>query len=65
MPTGYKVVRIPMDNGAPGAVQDFATGWLREDGSVWGRPVDVVTSADGSLYVSDDSGGVIYRIFYR
>jgi glucose/arabinose dehydrogenase len=63
-PTGYKVVRIPMHSGVPGPTQDFATGWLREDGSNWGRPVDVLTSADGSLYVSDDSAGVIYRIFY-
>jgi glucose/arabinose dehydrogenase len=58
------VVRIPMSNGAPGPVQDFATGWLREDGSNWGRPVDVITATDGSLFVSDDSAGVIYRIYY-
>jgi glucose/arabinose dehydrogenase len=64
VPTGYKVVRIPIADGAPGAVQDFAAGWLREDGSHWGRPVDVLTGPDGSLFVSDDSGGVIYRIFY-
>ena len=65
VPTGYKVVRIPMRDGAdPGPVQDFATGWLRTDGSNWGRPVDVLTAADGSLFVSDDSGGIIYRIFY-
>jgi glucose/arabinose dehydrogenase len=64
VPTGYKVVHIPMQNGEPGPVYDFATGWLREDGSRWGRPVDVVTGPDGSLFVSDDEGGVIYRIFY-
>ena len=65
VPTGYKIVRIPMRDGAgPGPVQDFATGWLRTDGSNWGRPVDVLTAADGSLFVSDDSGGTIYRIFY-
>jgi glucose/arabinose dehydrogenase len=64
VPTGYKVVRIPMAGGEPGAVQDFAVGWLRADGSNWGRPVDVLTGPDGSLFVSDDSGGVIYRIFY-
>jgi glucose/arabinose dehydrogenase len=63
-PTGYKVVRIPVRNGAPGPVHDFATGWLREDGSNWGRPVDVITATDGSLFVSDDSTGVIYRIYY-
>ncbi len=65
VPTGYKVVRIPMRDGAdPGPVQDFATGWLRTDGSNWGRPVDTLTAADGSLFVSDDSGGIIYRISY-
>ena len=63
-PTGYKVVRIPMHNGAPGPTQDFATGWLRADGSNWGRPVDVLTASDGSLFISDDSGGGIYRVFY-
>jgi glucose/arabinose dehydrogenase len=64
VPTGYKVVRIPMNDGQPGPVYDFAVGWLRADGSNWGRPVDVLTGPDGSLFVSDDSGGVIYRIFY-
>jgi len=64
VPVGYKVVRIPIENGQAGGVQDFAVGWLRDNGSNWGRPVDVVTGADGSLFVSDDTGGVIYRIFY-
>jgi glucose/arabinose dehydrogenase len=64
VPTGYKVVRVPLDNGQAGAVEDFAAGWLRDDGSQWGRPVDVVTGADGALYVSDDGEGTIYRIFF-
>jgi len=64
VPTGYKVVRIPIQDGQAGQAQDFATGWLRANGSQWGRPVDVLTGADGSLFVSDDSGGSIYRIFY-
>jgi glucose/arabinose dehydrogenase len=64
VPTGYKVVRIPIEGGQPGAVMDFATGWLREDGSDWGRPVDVLTAKDGSLLISDDDGGRIYRVFY-
>lgn len=63
VPTGYKVVRIPFDQGRPGAVQDFAVGWLA-DGAAWGRPVDVITAPDGSLFISDDSGGIIYRITY-
>jgi glucose/arabinose dehydrogenase len=63
VPTGYKVVRITVRDGELATVQDFAVGWLREDGSNWGRPVDVLTGSDGSLFVSDDGGGVIYRIF--
>jgi glucose/arabinose dehydrogenase len=64
VPTGYKVVRVPMKNGEPGAVEDFAAGWLREDGSQWGRPVDVLTGPDGSLLISEDGEGFIYRAFY-
>ena len=65
VPTGYKLVRIPMGpDGEPGPVQDFAVGWLRADGTNWGRPADVITGADGSLYLSEDRGGIIYRIFY-
>ncbi|MBN1249207.1 MAG: sorbosone dehydrogenase family protein, partial [Anaerolineae bacterium] len=65
VPAGYKVVRIPIEDGEAGAVMDFATGWLRSEGSQWGRPVDVVTASDGSLLISDDGEGRIYRIFYR
>jgi glucose/arabinose dehydrogenase len=63
VPTGYKVVFIPIQDGKTGPLQDFATGWLA-NGSVWGRPVDMITASDGSLFVSDDSGGYIYRIIY-
>jgi len=62
-PVGYKIVRIPIDGDGIGAVEDFAVGWL-EDGNSWGRPVDVLTAPDGSLLVSDDAGGRIYRIYY-
>jgi glucose/arabinose dehydrogenase len=65
VPVGYKVMRIPISGSQIGQAEDFATGWLAPDGSVWGRPVDVLTAPDGSLFVSDDSGGVIYRIFYK
>jgi glucose/arabinose dehydrogenase len=64
-PTGYKVVRVSMhEGGAQGVVQDFAAGWLREDGPNWGRPVDVVVASDGSLIISDDGQGFVYRVFY-
>ena len=65
-PTGYKVVRVPLDGSSPiGSVEDFATGWLNRDNSSDGRPVDVIMGADGALYVSDDKGGFIYRIFFQ
>jgi glucose/arabinose dehydrogenase len=52
-----------MEGGKPGPVQDFAVGWLRGSSS-WGRPVDVLSAPDGSLFVSDDAGGTIYKIIY-
>jgi glucose/arabinose dehydrogenase len=62
-PTGYKVVWLPFENGQPtGEVIDFVSGWLLEDGTYWGRPVDVIMGADGSVYISDDNGGRIFRV---
>jgi len=66
--TGYKVVRVRLDKGHPKQVEDFATGWLVQDKGkevVWGRPVDLVVGPDGSLYLSDDYAGYIYRIRYK
>jgi glucose/arabinose dehydrogenase len=63
VPTGYKIIRIPMRDGKPGSPQDFATGWLQGNHAS-GRPVDVITGKDGALYVSDDRTGLIYRISY-
>lgn len=64
IPVGYKVMRVPMNGGIAGKAEDFATGWLAANGTVWGRPVDVITGFDGSLLISDDNGGVIYRVNY-
>jgi glucose/arabinose dehydrogenase len=62
-PTGFKVVRIPFENGeAAGEPVDLVTGWLLDDGDRWGRPVDVIVAADGSLMISDDEGGRIFRL---
>lgn len=63
-PTGYKLVRVHLEAGRPTRLTDFATGWLRPDGDVIGRPVDAVTAPDGSLYVTDDGEGAVYRIRY-
>lgn len=59
--TGYKLVRVVVEDGRPASYEDFATGWLRA-GRVHGRPVDVVTGPEGDLFMSDDEGGRIYRI---
>ena len=61
-PTGAKVVRVHVANGKPVFLEDFVTGWQQADGNRWGRPVDVVVAADGSVLISDDQNGVIYRV---
>jgi glucose/arabinose dehydrogenase len=59
--TGYKIVKINLKDST---VNDFATGWLK-GGNVLGRPVDIIAADDGSLFVSDDNAGKIYRISYQ
>ena len=63
-PVGHKIIRIPFGPGENGPVQDFAVGWLLEDGTNWGTPMDLIVGPDGSLFLSDDSRGIIYRIYY-
>lgn len=62
--TGYKVVRAPMDPAgrATGGYEDLLTGFVANDESVWGRPVGVAVAKDGALLISDDGGGVIWRL---
>jgi glucose/arabinose dehydrogenase len=63
--TGYKVIRAIMKDGAPtGEYQDFATGFVINNSSVWGRPVGVAVDKDGALLVSEDANGTIWRITY-
>lgn len=62
VPTGYKLVRVRVENGRPVSYEDFATGWLTGRGRPSGRPVDPEVGPDGSLFLSDDGGGRIYRI---
>jgi len=64
--TGYKVIRLRFDNGKPtGAYEDFLTGFVASDRAVWGRPVGVAVAKDGSLLVSEDGNGTIWRITYH
>jgi len=61
-PTGAKVVRVHIVNGQPVSVEDFVTGWQLANGERWGRPVDAIVYRDGSVLISDDAGGAIYRV---
>lgn len=64
VPIGYRVTLVTLDeNGTPIAYEPFAEGWL-QNGSAWGRPVDIEQLPDGSILVSDDFAGAIYRIRY-
>jgi glucose/arabinose dehydrogenase len=65
--TGYKVVFVPFHDGKPSSgYDDFVAGWMTDPNSrfVWGRPVGLLVMHDGSLLVSDDGAGVIWRVVY-
>jgi glucose/arabinose dehydrogenase len=61
---GYRISLVRMERGRPIAYEVFADGWLQNE-TVSGRPVDLLTLPDGSLLLSDDQNGVVYRISYR
>lgn len=60
---GYRVSMVRMDGSEAVAYDVFADGWLKDE-AVSGRPVDLLQLPDGSVLVSDDQNGVIYRISY-
>lgn len=64
---GYRVTLVKVQNNAQAtSYETFASGWLDEDKQkAWGRPVDILILKDGSMLVSDDQAGVIYRIYYK
>lgn len=63
-PIGYRITTVKLDeNGKSLGYSTFAEGWLQNDGKVIGRPVDVLVRPDGSLLVSDDYAGLVYRIY--
>jgi glucose/arabinose dehydrogenase len=62
--TGYKVIRLPFgaDGRPTGEYEDFVTGFVVSDQEVWGRPVGVAVAKDGSLFVTEDGSGTIWRV---
>lgn len=65
-PIGARVMFTPVDEeGNVGETVPFAEGWLSENGEYLGRPVDVAELPDGSILVSDDLAGALYRISYE
>jgi glucose/arabinose dehydrogenase len=61
--TGFKVIRVPMNDGRPtGEHEDFMTGFMVDNDTVWGRPAGVAVTRDGALLVSDDANGTIFRV---
>jgi glucose/arabinose dehydrogenase len=58
---GYRLMLVRLQGNKSVSYEPFAEGWL-SNGSVWGRPVDVLVMPDGALLVSDDYAGAVYRI---
>jgi len=61
---GYRITMVRFSDGRPTSYEVFAEGWLQGK-KAWGRPVDLLQLPDGSLLVSDDHAGAIYRISYQ
>ena len=63
---GYEVIRVPMHQTerASGEYEDFLTGFVVDNGHVWGRPVGITVAPDGSLLVTDDGSNSIWRVIY-
>jgi glucose/arabinose dehydrogenase len=62
--SGYKLMQVTLTPDQPPKYEVFAEGWLQGE-EFWGRPVDVQVMKDGSLLVSDDWNGALYRITYQ
>ena len=63
-PSGYRITLVRLEGNRPVSYRPFAVGWLRA-GRASGTPVDLLVLPDGSMLVSDDRAGRIYRITYR
>jgi glucose/arabinose dehydrogenase len=63
---GYRIMKVTLDGNKARSYEPFITGWLDEKtDEVWGRPVDIEQLDDGSLLISDDHKGLVYRVTYK
>jgi len=62
--SGYRVIMVTLKNNAVAEAEVFADGWM-ENEQAWGRPVALLVMPDGSLLISDDMAGAVYRVTYR
>ena len=62
---GYRITKVTLQNGEAVSYEPFIDGWLQQNESVWGRPVDLLQLPDGSVLISDDHSGTIYRLTYN
>jgi glucose/arabinose dehydrogenase len=64
--TGYKIIRVLLNHGVPtGQYDDFLTGFVLDNRSVWGRPVGVTVAHDGALLITEDGNGTMWRVAYE
>jgi glucose/arabinose dehydrogenase len=61
-PAAPKLLLIDFEDGQPIGARDFVSGWQDASGERWGRPAGVIVAPDGSIIVSDDTNGLLYRI---
>ncbi len=61
---GYRITVVTHKDGKALSYAPFVTGWLQGE-TAWGRPSDVLVLPDGSMLISDDLAGAIYRLTYR
>ena len=64
-PVGARVMVTMVDSDGNAKMEPFAEGWLSDDGEYLGRPVALAQLPDGSMLVSDDLTGALYRISYE
>ena len=63
---GYRIMQVKVEDGKAVSYEPFIDGWLNDEAQeAWGRPVDVLMLEDGSMLISDDRAGVIYRVSYN